>query len=693
VLALEEQARRRQAGQERQTAEAERRLRLLKEGAAALSAESVLAEAALDALRLQLLEGERAEDVRQRGAEEEAALAQQQAVLSIRASRSAVSGAELKRAELENLGLECRRAERRLEDLKRGSRELEASAEAVRESVKLLEAERARSRVSLAASLRDEQEMKAQLQALKLSVDSDSRGCEDARRRLLLLSEEEAALQDGEARLKASLAGIRKSIEESQVEIEDLRVTSERERRLLSELRGRKSLSEAEAGRAGGDASFAREQLAALERQQEEAGAGLSSLRAEAVQLQRELASSQRRTAEALGIEDQLRRLEKEAGQKNEKLATERDGVAARLSVERAQLECVRSERDRCSAELLSAQEALAAVAHEAASFGAGMESMKASYASLDGARTGLLQEMSQLRETARLEVSNIDRVNDIYAGAEKRLSEVRESLLASERSYEKAREQTAEEERRTGEQRAALRRAADEVRQTERQLAGAAEALHADRAHALAELGRLGAAKTVLQDSVIHLSDAQRRRLSAGDITIALPGQTQYSWPPTLSPPLRGGIVHVPPADRLRSHFSDAGSSSSSVPGWSLIESDGRGCTAATRSAEHGDVDRNQDPCYDDYSDDTFCSNANASSTDDSSSGSNDDGGSSDDNNKNKNLDFNRFEAHRNNILFSENTDELAGGGTQGWQGTAQGLVDQVRRLQEKSATVLQNR
>lgn len=137
--------------------------------------------------------------------------------MSIRASRAAVTGVEQKRAELEVLCSECRLAERKLEDSKRNARELEISAEAVRESVKQLEMEKSRTRSEIATYKREEEDLRTHVQNLKLAIDNESRACEDTRRRLLLLAEEEAAMKDGENRLRASLAALKKGIEESQV--------------------------------------------------------------------------------------------------------------------------------------------------------------------------------------------------------------------------------------------------------------------------------------------------------------------------------------------------------------------------------------------------------------------------------------------------------------------------------------------
>lgn len=128
-----------------------------------------------------------------------------------------MAGVEQKKAELEALCSECRLAERRLEDTKRGARELEISAEAVKDSVKQLETDKMRIRSDITSLRREEEELRTQVQNLKLCADSESRACEETRRRLLLLSEEEAAMKDAENRLRASLALLKKNSDDAQV--------------------------------------------------------------------------------------------------------------------------------------------------------------------------------------------------------------------------------------------------------------------------------------------------------------------------------------------------------------------------------------------------------------------------------------------------------------------------------------------
>ena len=414
-------------------------------------------------------------------------------------------------------------------------------------------------------------------------------------------------------------------------------------------------MSDSEASRAADELRFAHEQLDTLEKQQEEMRANYQKIRDEVMKQQKELASSQRRAAEALRIEDQMKRTEKEAIKNNEKLLAESDAITARLSIERAQLESIRSERDRCANELQITQESQAALAQEIASYNLNMESLKANYSNLDSARSGLLQEISQLRETARLEVSRIDRINDTYASVEKRLAEVRENLMKTERSYEKARAQSVEEERRVDHQRSLLRNAAADVRKMEDQLATANKALYEDRVKAISELNKLNSAKNSLQDHVIQLSDAQQRRQASNPELIFSPASRTVSSPVAAIP----GNKHILPSDRLRSlsHFTDVSSNNKDIPSWNSNQS----------------ISKNEDSSDVNYSDGSFAR------------GSGDDGStSSSEHEVGNNQNYTRFLSNRETTTIRK---------TEGTSHTSEGLAAEVRRLQEKSISILQNR
>lgn len=437
-----------------------------------------------------------------------------------------------------------------------------------------------------------------------------------------------------------------------------MRSCSERERRLLSELRGKKSITESEVSRTEDELKFAKEQLGTMEKQQEEMRACYQKLKDEVMQQQKTLASSQRRAAEALRIEDQMQRAEKEAVKNNEKLLAESEAITGRLGIERAQLETIRSERDRCTNELRYTQDAQAALAQEINSYHISMESMKANYSNLDAARAAILQEIGQLRETARLEVSRIDRINDTYTSVERRLVELREALVKTEKSYELARALSVEEERRVDQQRGLLRNTAEELRKMEGQMADAHKSLYEDRVKAISELNRLNSAKNSLQDHVIQLSDAQLRREGmSGELKIAPPVQRSslIQSPNHPSDSVTLGNVHILPSDRLRStsRFSDLGSSNRDV----LIAN------------KLDDINRSDDSISNGSENDYGGSEGSPQST------------------THTNHNYSRFHSNFRQTVQAE--DRRVTGGT----GTSQGLAEEVRRLQDKSNAILQSR
>ena len=77
------------------------------------------------------------------------------------------------------------------------------------------------------------------LTAVRADLGKDTKACDDLKRYLVALHEEEQDLRKGEEALKATHNAMRKNIEDMTAELDTVRLCSERERRALADLKVR----------------------------------------------------------------------------------------------------------------------------------------------------------------------------------------------------------------------------------------------------------------------------------------------------------------------------------------------------------------------------------------------------------------------------------------------------------------------
>jgi hypothetical protein len=523
IASLEDKSAKKGEAFDRLSAEQEKKIKTLRDTLAVMMSERDILQISVDDIKKQHADLEAVSVSKRRAIDDEIAQAQQQALASIRASRSAVVACEQKKVEAERIDAECRATERRLEELLRGVRDAEIKQDRLQESIRLLTSDKERSENQLDALRKEEDVLR---QNLKTS--------DEIRRRLVSLAEEEASLKLSESKLKSSLSALCKQMENAQHELEEIRSASERERRLGLELRSQRAALEAEGARAEREVAFLREQMAALEQQEVDVRLRISRSVDELSRVQKDLVGLQRKTAEASRADDEMKRKERAAEASIGTLQAEVENAVARLATERAQIEHARSERERVLTEVRAAQDELLVCKQEAASLQAALEKARGEKHSLEAQKTDLIKEMHEMRELNRAEASRSESMSRSYEELERRLWAVREDVQRAEANYAKARELSAAEEERVRLQQRAVADAAAELHAIEGLLQQNSKELHESRVRSLAELGQLSRAKQSMSNHMLLLAEAQNRPFSSSSISGA---QSTPSPHPPLEP------------------------------------------------------------------------------------------------------------------------------------------------------------
>jgi chromosome segregation ATPase len=497
---------------DRQINEAERRARAAKEKMGALEGEQVLLQHGVEELRRQQGDLERAADTRRRTTEDEISQAQQQAQIAVRAARQATAQIEQKRAELETVSSELRATERRYEEIKRAHRDQEASVETYKEEAKALQAELDRLRKDVMAVKREEADLRHQTSLMRATTDSDSRKAEEIRRRRAAIMEEETSLKESEGRLKASLQALRTSCDEAQLELDEARAASERERRVLADVRARRTLLETDMTRLEEEAKFSQERVTEEGKRRSDAEAALFRVREEIARTQKELVTLQRRIAEETSRELDLKRRGGEALAIQERIRVEAEGLSALVSDEKRRYELLKAEQFQLVNDLKKSKDELRQVQQDHMKHAVTLETIKSQIAHSESVRDGLGEELARLREVEKMEIKRTERLEGAYNEAEARLKELRTELSNTEDDLRRAKSIGSDEEKRISDQRRVLRSTMEELANVERAIVESNRQLHEARHHAMVEIGQLGQAKQSAQSSIFLLNEAQRR-------------------------------------------------------------------------------------------------------------------------------------------------------------------------------------
>jgi len=518
LIAEIDDSKRRLGDIEKQTASSEKKCRTVKEQLSSLETEKSLLTQAVEDLTRSQAELDRSAAERRRVAEEEAEAAQQHAQAVSRLSRQATASAEQKRAECDAITAECRTMERRSEDLKRLLREQEELLERSRQAIKGLEVEHCRRVKDMQGLSSEEEELRIRLQALRSSIEGDTRKADDVRRRLSLLHDEESDLKEREGRLKSTQSQLKKTLEECQDEVNELRTMSERERRALSDARSKRSMIEADIARCEEELKFSKEQAEEEARRHAELVRETQRAREEAAKVQKEVINAQRRHNEAVRVETEIRRRESDATHLQNKLRIEAESLATTINSEKHTVETLSAERNNIIKEIKSAKDELRVVRRELDSANVALESCMAQQQLSSSVKEELEIEISRIREAEKVELLRAERINESYKDLERRLKEIRNELSREESTYARVKSRSMEEESKLAERHRSLYAATEELSKIEGVMSDLHKNLHQERGKAIEEISRLSQAKQSVLSQMFHMSEARTRSNRIGD-------------------------------------------------------------------------------------------------------------------------------------------------------------------------------
>jgi len=269
------------------------------------------------------------------------------------------------------------------------------------------------------------------------------------------LNEEEESLKESEGRLKSSLSLLRKNLDDSQIELDEGRATSERERRILSDMRAKKAMLEADIARCDEEHKFALERINEENKRRVDAEASVQKIREEITRAQYDLHRVQRTITETSRREDEMNTRESELRALQERQRTETDTLIAASLEEKQKIERLRLEQKQVYLEIKQEKEDLRRLQHEQAAALASLETTKLQQATLEGMKDELSSEIERLRDIERLEHQRTERLESGYKvllllltlilililmlkDAETRLRDLRNELSRTEENLER---------------------------------------------------------------------------------------------------------------------------------------------------------------------------------------------------------------------------------------------------------------
>jgi chromosome segregation ATPase len=508
----------------------EKEYRLLREKVSSLESEKGLISLEVEDLKRSKGDLDRLADERRRLIEDESAQAQAVAQNAARSARQATTDLEQKKAEYDSLVSECRTVERRVDDLKRTIKDQEGIIEKHKELLRSLHGEQSALSKDLQTMKREEDDLKIRLQSIRVSVETESRASDEHRRRLALLVEEEEEWKEREARLKSAHSHLKKSLEECQIELNELRSAGERERRSLSDARGKKNLLEAEIARLEEELKFAREQVEEEERRRVDVYGESQRARDELSKIQKEVISAQRRHSDSLRLDAEMKRKESEAVQLQHRIRTETEALSNALKNERHTIDTLALERDSVLKDTKTARDELKQLQRELTSARVTLESCLAQQQHAIAVKEEIQQEISHMRETEKVELMRAERVNETYKDLERRLKEVRAELGREESSYARVKSRSIEEESKLAERHRSLYSATEELSKVESVIAEVHSSIHEERGKAIQEISKLGQAKQSVVSQMFLLSEAKRRADRLGNTAIPITPSEEFS-------------------------------------------------------------------------------------------------------------------------------------------------------------------
>ncbi len=512
-------------GYDKQVSEYDRKVRACKEKVKTLEGEQTLLHHSVEELRHQQSDLERTIDARRKSVEDELATAQNQSQLALRASRMTAASVDLKKAELEGVSNEVKVSERKVQELQQVIRSNEILIEEASNTLKSLLNEQESTKKEISASRREASELQHQLLMVKAMIDNDNKSHEECKRRLNYLLEEEVALKESETRLKSTLLTLKKSLDDSQSDLEATRNSNERERRTLSDMRTKRSVLETDISRLNDEHKFILESINDENKRKMEAELSMQRVREEYHRQHKELSVLQRKVTDILREEESYQVKAAETKLYIENARLELENVLVNVQENKQKVERLKNEQKEAVSEIKKYKEDNRALTHEHAVVYAEVEKLKSQCQYLEETKELLQQDIERLRETAKMEINRIERMEVTYSDSEKRIKSLRDELTATEQSLQRLKDLNVDEEKRVNEQRKLLKLTMEELSAIESTIAESNRLHMEQRCKVLNEIGQLNKVKADTQSHVFMVSEGQRRMAAnTSDRTAVVP-------------------------------------------------------------------------------------------------------------------------------------------------------------------------
>jgi len=413
--------------------ESERKQKTIKEKNSALETEQIVLRQSVEELRLQQVELEKTQDSKRRAHEDELSQVQHQLQSAIRLSKQTITTTEQKRTELDTSVTEVRSYERRADELKRQCVELNMSSDHLKETLRHLELDREKRTKDLADMQSQEHEAHKQVQILAIQITSDTRNLEDLKRRCNAAAAEDTRLRDSETKLRHNVSSLRKTLDDLNVEAEQVKVDIDVDRRELLDLQAKRSTLEVSVEKSDEAQKSAKEQVLDDERRRMSAIAELNKLRDDNIRSQRDLVLAERRVTEAERKEDEMRRKAEQQRLTHEKLVTEIESLAMLKKNEKSQIESLKAEFFEKQAELKSLQDELKTTEGALHRHQLSIETTEVQQKHMEGVKEQLAEEVSRLRQSIQNDTIRSEKLEMQYTDIEARLKVLRMDLSKQE--------------------------------------------------------------------------------------------------------------------------------------------------------------------------------------------------------------------------------------------------------------------
>jgi chromosome segregation ATPase len=394
--------------------------------------------------------------------------------------------------------------------------ECELKLSTLKDILKAIEAEKEKVEKQVVGMKKTEQDVRASVQMLQLQMGTETKAYEEVKKSLAATTEEENSLKESGSRLKVILSQSRQKLDILQAEILESRAVSEREKRQLTELKGRRQTMEADLTALEKDYKLAKQQLADENEKLRQGQSTVSRCNDEISRAQKELYTLQSKVREGKNEdsrrEEEFLRKEKEAMGVQQRVRTETENLSGIVGEEKSRLNRLREENRDLIIEFRRTQEELRVLQADYHSLSVNTETARAQLQELESVKEILNTEITRLRLEYKSEQQRVECVDDAYNAINQRIKSLKLELLNVEQSVAGAKSMQREEESKLNVYQQETKKAANELSNIEQSIAQSSRAMHEEKSRAVAELGQLGQARETLKSNVFQLDEAQKR-------------------------------------------------------------------------------------------------------------------------------------------------------------------------------------